>query len=203
MWRRISGGLSGGQQNATASQLIGSIRQTAQQMKSGKGKGGAVTLHDQEASEIWRVLGAFEQLPPGVRRELGDIILQLLPRPKMKAVRDPLVWTLGRLGARVPFNGNSQSVVSPDTAERWLTSILSMQLDEVPSIPLALMQMARRTDDRLTDLSASARDEAIRYLKEMGGYRSLINLIREVGQTDQETMAETFGESLPIGLRLD
>ncbi|APZ92652.1 hsp70 family protein [Fuerstiella marisgermanici] len=202
MWRRIAGGLSGGQQNATASQLLSSIRQTAQQMSSGKGKGGPIALHEKDAAEIWRVLGAFEQLPPSVRHELGDIVLQLLPRPKMQPMREALVWTLGRLGSRVPFNGNAQSTVNADTAARWLQQLLSMQLEDVQTLPLAIMQLARRTDDRFTDIPDDVREEAARYLKEMGGYHSLIKLIREAGTTDAETKGALFGEALPLGLTM-
>lgn len=201
MWRRIAGGLTGGQQNAVIAQLLGSIRQTAQQMKSGKGKGGVVNLHESDAAEIWRVLGAFEQLPPGVKREMGDIMLQFLQRPKMKAVHEPLIWALGRIGSRVPLNGNAQSTVHRETAERWVGQLMSMQLDEYQTLPLCLMQMSRRTDDRFIDLSESVRQEAADYVKQMGGYRSLVRLIREGGEADSETRDAMFGESLPMGLR--
>lgn len=202
MWRRIAGGLTGGQQNAVIAQLLGSIRQTSSQMKSGKGKGGVVNLHENDAAEIWRVLGAFEQLPPGVKREMGDIILQFLGRPKMKAVHEPMIWALGRIGSRVPLNGNAQSTVSRETAERWVGQLMSMQLDEYQSLPLCLMQLSRRTDDRFIDLSASVRDEAADYVKQMGGFRQLVRLIREGGEVDTETREAMFGETLPMGLRV-
>ncbi len=201
MWRRIAGGLTGGQQNALAAQLLSSIRQTAQQMSSGKGKGGVVVLHEKDAAEIWRVLGAFEQLPPNVRRELGDIMLQFLRRPRMQPVKEPLIWALGRIGSRVPLNGNAHSTVSRDTAERWLHQLLKMQLDDAQSLPLCIMQLARRTDDRFVDLSSEARSEAARFLKEMSGHDKLVRLINEVGDTDSETQNALFGESLPLGLR--
>ena len=197
MWRRIAGGLTGGQQNAVIAQLLGSIRQTAQQMKSGKGKGGVVNLHESDAAEIWRVLGAFEQLPPGVKREMGDIMLQFLQRPKMKAVHEPLIWALGRIGSRVPLNGNAQSTVHRETAERWVGRLMSMQLDEYQTLPLCLMQMSRRTDDRFIDLSESVRQEAADYVKQMGGYRSLVRLIREGGEADSETATRCLGNRCP------
>lgn len=200
MWRRIAGGLSGGQQNATASPLLRSIRQTAQQLQKGKGKGGAIALHEKDAAEVWRVLGAFEQLPPAVRRELGDIILQLLPRPKMQAVREALIWTVGRIGARVPFNGNAQSTVSASAAASWLQQLMAMQLDDCQPLPVCIMQLARRTHDRLTDVPAESREEAARFLKEMGGTRNLVKLITKGGETDAETQDAVFGESLPMGL---
>ena len=200
MWRRIAGGLTGGQQNATASPLLRSIRQTTQQLQKGKGKGGAIALHEKDAAEVWRVLGAFEQLPPSVRKELGDIIVQLLPRPKMRPVKEAMIWTIGRLGARVPFNGNAQSTVSASAASSWLRQLMAMQLDECRPLPVCIMQLARRTHDRLTDLSSETREEAARFLKEMGTNRNLVKLITKGGETDAETQDAVFGESLPMGL---
>lgn len=202
LWRRIAGGLTGGRQNELASQLLSSVRQTAQQMKSGRGKGGAVKLYENEAAEIWRVLGAFEQLPPNVRRELGDNIIWFLSRPRMKAVLEPMVWALGRVGARVPLNGNAQSTVRAETVERWLTDLMKLQLDEVSTLPLALMQLARRTQDRMTDISADVREETARYLKEMNAADHLIHLVEQGGAIDARTSAEVFGDSLPLGLHV-
>ena len=200
LWRRIAGGLSGGQQNALASQLISSIRQTSQQIRTGKGKGGVIALHEKDGAEVWRVLGAFEQLPPSIRRELGDIILQLVSRPKMQSVKEPMVWSLGRIGARVPLNGNAQSTVSADTAAAWLDRLLKLQLDDVRTLPLSIMELSRRTNDRFTDLPEAARAEATRFLKEMGNYDSLVTLIEQGGSVDNETQNQLFGESLPLGL---
>ncbi|GAB5443794.1 MAG: Hsp70 family protein [Fuerstiella sp.] len=202
MWRRIAGGLSGGQQNELAAQLLSSVRQTLQQMQAGRGKGGAIKLHESDAAEIWRVLGALEQLPPTVRRELGDAILWFLSRPRMKAVREPLVWAIGRIGARQPMNGNAQSTVQAETAERWLNELMRLQLDETKVLPLSLMQLARKTHDRLTDVSDSVRDETLRYLREMDASDALTHLVAEGGTTDAETAAEVFGDSLPLGLQL-
>ncbi|HAD61982.1 MAG TPA: hypothetical protein DCG12_22315 [Planctomycetaceae bacterium] len=159
-----------------------------------------MALHEKDAAEVWRVLGAFEQLPPAVRRELGDIILQLLPRPKMQAVREALIWTVGRIGARVPFNGNAQSTVSASAAASWLQQLMAMQLDDCQPLPVCIMQLARRTHDRLTDVPAESREEAARFLKEMGGTRNLVKLITKGGETDAETQDAVFGESLPMGL---
>lgn len=202
LWRRIAGGLNGGQQTAIASPVLSSARQTVQQMKTGRGKGGAINLNDEDAAEIWRVLGSFEQLPPGVRTETGDMILDLVTRPKMKPVREPMIWALGRLGARVPLGTTAAVTVAASTAERWLNQLLRLQADDVASTPLAVMQLTRRTGDRFTDVNQESRDDAIRYLKEMNADKRLISLIRDGGSTDAETQDAVFGESLPIGLRM-
>jgi molecular chaperone DnaK (HSP70) len=202
LWRRIAGGLNAGQHTAIASPVLSSVRQTVQQAKSGRGKGGAIALHDEDASEIWRALGAFEQLPPSVRTETGEMILDLVSRGRMKSVRDPMIWTLGRLGARVPMGAAAAVPVAASTAEKWLKELLQRQIDDVISTPLTVMQLTRRTGDRFTDVGQEFRDEAIRYLREMNGDARLISLIRDGGATDSETQSAVFGESLPVGLKM-
>lgn len=202
LWRRIAGGLNSGQQTAIASPVLSSVRQTVQQMKTGRGKGGAIALQNEDAAEIWRVLGAFEQLPPDVRTETGNMILELVHRPKMKPVREPMVWALGRLGARVLLAQTASVTIATTTAEDWLEQLLRLQADDLTSTPLAIMELTRRTGDRFTDVSQECRDDAIRYLREMDADPRLISLIRDGGSTDAETQSAVFGESLPVGLRM-
>ena len=203
LWRRISAGLNGGQQTSIASPILSSARQTVQQVKAGRGKGGAIALHDEDAAEIWRVLGAFEQLPPVVRTQTGDMILDLLSRPRMMPVQEPMIWALGRLGARVPMGMMAAVALSASTAERWLESLLRSQVDHISTTPLSIMQLTRRTGDRFTDVGQESRDEAIRFLREMDADSRLISLIRDGGDTDAETESAVFGESLPAGLRMN
>jgi hypothetical protein len=100
------------------------------------------------------------------------------------------------------MNGNAQSTVQAETAERWLNELMKLQLDETKVLPLSLMQLARKTHDRLTDVSDPARDETLRYLREMDASDALTHLVAEGGTTDAETAAEVFGDSLPLGLQL-
>ncbi len=202
LWRRIAGGLDAGQQTAIASPVLSSIRQTVQQAKSGRGKGAPIAVHEADAAEIWRVLGAFENLPPSSRSEIGEFILELISRPRMKAVREPMIWALGRIGSRVPMGASAAVPVAAATAEQWATELMNRQLDELPSTPLAVMQLTRRTDDRFADVGQTYRNEAIRYLREMDAPVSLVSLIRDGGSTDAETQSAVFGESLPLGLRV-
>jgi len=202
LWRRIAAGLNAGQQTAIASPILSSIRQTVHQTKTGRGKGGAIAVHEADAAEIWRVLGAFENLPPSSRSEIGEFILELVSRPRMKAVREPMIWALGRIGSRVPMGASAAVPVAAATAERWAMELMDRQLDELPSTPLAVMQLTRRTGDRFTDVGQSCRDEAIRYLREMDASAALVSLIRDGGATDSETQNAVFGESLPLGLRV-
>ena len=111
-----------------------------------------------------------------------------------------MIWALGRIGSRVPMNGNAQSTVSTNCVADWLHELFKLQLDDVKALPLSVMQMARCTDDRLTDLPQKTRDEAIKYLKEMGGHDPLIELIQQAGKADHDLRNAIFGEQLPLGL---
>ena len=69
-------------------------------------------------------------------------------------------------------------------------------------IHLAVMQMARRTNDRYRDVSEKARDAALGWLTTHDAPQHFIQLIQEAGQLDTEEQGMIFGEALPKGLRI-
>ena len=81
-----------------------------------KGKGGAASLNPTDSIEIWRLLGSMELLRVPLKVQLGDMILDLLPKRKLAKIQPSLVWTLGRLGQRVPIYGPLNTVVPRDKA---------------------------------------------------------------------------------------
>ena len=98
LWRRIAGGLAAGQQQALAEPLLGPVRSLHRQLTSGKGRSDfGFATH--ETAEIWRLLGSLELVAAATKVELGDMILDLLPKRKMEVVRPAMVWAIGRLGA--------------------------------------------------------------------------------------------------------
>ena len=163
LWRRIGGGLLAGQQQALAEPLLGPIRGLHRLVVGGKGRGGDFGFQPNETAEIWRLLGSLELLPVSLKVELGEILLDLLPKRKMETVRPAIVWAVGRLGARTPLNGPLNTVVPAEAAGHWLKRLIdSFGGDPVGS--LAVMQIARRTDDRYRDLTQKQRDAAAAYL---------------------------------------
>ena len=56
-------------------------------------------------------------------------------------------------------------------------TLMTIQLDDLQVTPLAVMQLARRTDDRFLDISESGRDDAIRCLQDMDTSLGLNSLI--------------------------
>lgn len=200
--RRISGGLTAGQQNELASPILALIRQQHKQITTGRGKAGKYAGTNHEAAEIWRMLGSLELLDRRTHVELGNIILDFLPRKKFEPIVDALVWALGRIASRVPVYGPLNSVLPASVVEPWVERLTDVANVDIPVTQLALMQMARRTNDRFRDLSDGMRNSVIKELKTADAANHLITLIQDGGQLKSEEASAVFGEALPAGLKV-
>jgi len=201
LWRRIGGGLLDGQQQALAEPLLGPIRGLHRLVVGGKGRGGDFGFQPNETAEIWRLLGSLELLPVSLKIELGEVLLDLLPKRKMETARPAIVWAVGRLGARTPLYGPLNTVVPAETAGQWLKRVID-SFGGDPVGTLAVMQIARKTDDRYRDLSQKLRDAAAAYLTRENAPSHFLTLVQSGGSLDHEEQGLIFGESLPKGLRL-
>lgn len=200
--RRIAGGLTAGQQNELASPILALIRQQHKQITTGRGKAGKYAGTTHEAAEIWRMLGSLELLDRRTHVELGNIILDFLPRKKFEPLSDALVWALGRIASRVPVYGPLNSVLPASVVEPWIERLSDNANVAIPVTQLALMQMARRTDDRFRDLSGDVRGTVVRELQRAEAADHLIALVRDGGQLESEEASAVFGEALPAGLKV-
>jgi hypothetical protein len=203
LWRRIAGGLSRGQQQALADPLLSSIRNLHNRYVSGTTRGEDTAVRPNELAEIWRLLGSLELLDVSRKIELGDILLGLLPKRKLENLQGPMIWTLGRLGQRVPVYGPLNTVVPSETVERWLDELLRHASRDPATGLLAVMQLARRTEDRYRDVSETCRRGAVAWLGDQEAPSHLVELVRSGGQLDMDEQRQIFGESLPKGLRLE
>ena len=199
LWRRIAGGLPAGPQRAMAQPIIAEIRNAHRALAKGRGPEAKAGSH--EAAELWRVLGSLELLNIADKIELGDMLLDLAPREKIAAVENAAIWALARIGARVPLYGPLNTVVSAEAAHRWIDRLLALPR-EPESLALALMQLARKTDDRYRDVSAAARENVLRWLRARSIPAHFIQLVAEGGALEESEQGLIFGESLPQGLRL-
>ena len=147
------------------------------------------------------MLGSFELLRRDIRQQMGEMILDFLPRPRFEAIRPALLWALGRIGSRVPVYGPLNVVLSASVVEAWLPRVLELDVTE-PAVQLAMMQMARRTNDRFRDLGDPSRSDVLRELDNGDAPTRFLGLVESGGELDNEEAGLVFGEALPSGLRL-
>jgi molecular chaperone DnaK (HSP70) len=195
LWRRIAGGLTKGQQLALAEPMLASIRNLHRRYTTGKAKGDDLALRPNELSETWRLVGSLELLHVPLKVETGNMLATLLPKRKLQNVQGPMLWALGRLGQRVPVYGPLNTVVPREVAQPWLEQIFRVA-NSNPAAALAIMQLARRTDDRYRDLSAEHRREAAGVLEGLDAAGHLIQLVRDGGQLDDHQARESLLHSV-------
>jgi hypothetical protein len=148
--------------------------------------------------EEWRLIASLEHLLAGTRALLGD---QLLARIR-KSPEDAIwLWSLGRLGARIPLYGPLHCVVRAEIAGEWLNGLLKLS-KFTPAAASAVMLLARRTDDRSRDIDDAIRQEAISRLVTLGIAQETVQLLSQYVPPDWAEAVRSFGESLPPGLQV-
>ena len=199
LWRRLSGGLSAGQQKAIAQPLLASIKSLAKQMSGKVVKGNAIAVKPEDSTEVWRLLGSLELLSVGEKIELANLIVELKDKKRLSNARPAMIWALGRLGQRKPFYGPLNTVVPADDAQVWVNAL--MQNSNESSI-FPIVQMCRRTGDRYHDIDEGLRANVLKWLVNAGADKSFISLVEDGGEFETQQKSQVFGESLPAGLRL-
>jgi molecular chaperone DnaK (HSP70) len=190
LWRRVAGGFNAGQQHDL-------YQKYASLLGAGKKKTGG-RPNSQVEHEGWRLLVSLEHLPPAVRESLGeDLLAKIKKRPDDKA----WLWSLGRLGARIPLYGPLNCVVAAATASRWLRFLLALPEFSVETAS-AVVQLGSVTDDRLRDIDPELRQKAIARLAEAGISEELSRPLHQYTAPSQTDAMRMFGETLPEGLRI-
>jgi molecular chaperone DnaK (HSP70) len=199
LWRRIAGGLPDGQQRALAQPPLAEIRNAHRALAKGRGLDSRSGTH--EAAELWRMLGSLELLGIPDKIELGNLLLDIVPREKVVAVQSAAVWALGRIGARDPLYGPLNTVVPAEVAAGWAERLMKLP-KEPETTPLALMQIARKTGDRYRDVGESIRAKVLAWFGVRSVPSHFAQLVAEGGQLEESEQSLIFGESLPQGLRM-
>lgn len=199
LWRRIAGGLTQGQQHTLADPLLAALRTYLR--KAGTAKGSPLGWSNQEGAEVFRLLGALENLRVATKQELGEMLLHFALRDKPAPLADAATWALGRLGSRVPTYGPMNELVPADVVEGWLTKLIEHP-SFAPKHQFAVVQMARLTGDRYRDVSREVRDAVLAKLRATGAPAHYVTLVESGGELAAEEQRLAFGESLPRGLRI-
>jgi hypothetical protein len=190
LWQRVAGGMNAGQQLELYERHKGLLGVGGKKVKG--------RINRQVEREGLLLLASLEHLPPHLRVELGE---ELLERIKEEPGNKSFTWALGRLGARVPFYGPLNCVVPPEAATRWAASLLALP-ELTAHVATAVSQLAARTDDPLRDVEPDFRQEVIQRLEAAGTGEEILEGLRTYMPRSRDAAVRIFGESLPEGLRL-
>ena len=182
--RRISGGINSREQQAL-------YRKHARRRKKGR-------VNRQIEYEEWRLLASLEHLMGTTRASLGDELVAKIRREPENAI---WLWSLGRLGARIPLYGPLHSVVAPEIASEWLNTLLDLPAFTAAT-GTAIVLIARRTDDRSRDIDDAIREQAISRLFVLGIAEETVQLLSKYVPPERPDAVRSFGESLPSGLQV-
>lgn len=193
LWRRAAGGLDESAQLRVLDAMA--YLQTAAQSRHKLPFDVAKT----GIADMVRLSASLERIPLERKIELGESILTRLKKP---AENHQGWWAVGRIGARRPFYGSAHSVVPPEVAGQWLTTILALDWKKVDPAAFAAVQIARMTGDRSRDLPDDLRHTVVRRLEALNAPRAWITMVSESVELDNADEGRVFGESLPVGLKL-
>ncbi len=195
LWRRVSGGFSAGQQLA----LFQSIQGVFKDGLANRSK--ALRSGASDLVEMIRLVGSLELLPIVEKIRIVDSLSEVIRDKKAQPLHACTWWALGRLAARVPLYGPLSGVIDAGRVELWIEKWMMLPATG-NEMYLAIMQSARRTGDRYRDISVESREEVLSWLERQQAPVHYLELVREVGKLATEEQSEIFGESLPLGLRL-
>jgi hypothetical protein len=199
LWRRIAGGFTAGQQLALFQELRGRLKQ----LLSGAGRKAAGGISTAEGVELLRLVGSLERLPLREKHALGGELLGAVRRRALADLQPALLWTLGRLGSRLPTCGPLNLVVAPDVAEQWLDQLLELPAGGgAAELWLATMLLARRTGDRYRDVSDAQRQRVLEWMEQPGVPENYRRLVAEPGGLTEQQQTLLLGEALPLGIRI-
>jgi len=192
LWRRAAGGLDAAQQLQLL-EVVGEHLMSIQHAR--RDKDPLQNSYD----DMVRLVASLERVPAAYRVEVGNWLVQRLQKTGDKP---HTWWAVGRLGARVSLYGNAENVVPPETASVWLQALLDLDWRTVDHAAFAATTLARMSGDRARDLPAPSRDTVIQRLQAMRAPTSWSAMVREVVELDEADQKRSFGEALPVGLRL-
>jgi hypothetical protein len=190
LWRRVAGGLNAGQQRELY-QKYGALLGISGKKSSGR-------LNTQVEHEGWRLLASLEHLPASWRVSMGaELLARIHKEPTDKA----WLWSLGRVGARIPLYGPLNCVAAADTASKWLAALLDLP-ELTAETASAIVQLGARTGDHLRDIDDELRQKAMARLTAAGIPEDSSLGLHQYVPPARADAVRIFGESLPEGLRL-
>jgi hypothetical protein len=187
-WRRLSGGLSAGQQE----QLAGSL---ARELMPKDGKP-PLKKGDQTALEQWRCIASMERMSPSFKLKCLQAFLNAAAK-----LEDASFWPVARFMERIPLHGTEDAMIPASKLEPQAKLLLEYLLTaKQPRLALlALAAAITHTGVRTIDLSDGFRKKSLDILKQHNAPEDWLQAL----QTDKVAnsfMTDLRGDSLPLGL---
>jgi hypothetical protein len=199
LWRRISGGFTSGQQKALYQDLWPRVRST---LLGGSG----ASLNSNVLNEYLRLIGSLEWIDIADKGFVAQQLLDALGRKKNHAIAGPVLWTLARLGSRVPVYANLQMIVGARQIGAWSERLLELenQLPEssINAISLCLTLWCRLTGDRYRDIDPNVRSRVVKWMMAKKVSEHQLEMVQRGGGFDRDDAATVLGEALPLGFSL-
>ena len=188
LWRRIAGGLNAGLQK----QFV----QDAGRLIMPK-KGAPKKMTAQERLEIFMAVANMERIEVDQKIKWGR---QLLSEIKPKKVKPQQLWSVSRFGARELLYGSTDRVVPVNEVFKWITFLITHEWKNTTPVRNAVVQMARKTGDRLRDIDEEKLKSIKAWLLNQKDGAFYATLLEKSVPMEQQEETLVFGESLPLGL---
>jgi len=191
LWRRVAGGLDRIAQETLLMDVIEDLMPSEKAV--GRNKIQKNPSYDMEV----RLVGGLERIRFQRKIDIGEHLIQRLKTPSIQTW-----WAIGRSGARIPFYGAATNVIPKEIAENWLDRALKVDWRVVETAAFAAMLLARKTGDRDRDINEALRARVAERLRSAGASPAWMQMVEEVSELGEADERQSFGESLPPGLRL-
>jgi len=191
LWRRASAGLESGKQADL-------FQRNKRGLLDKKGKAELKGV----GPELWRMLCSMEAMPPQDKKRMGEALLVHLESGGAQV--ETALWCLGRLGARMPFSGQVENLLSREKVEPWIARLLAHPEWQPQGGTQTLVECARRCGDRVLDIDDELRNQVLVFLSEHGADREdeWSRPLCQVTNRELVEQGKLIGDGLPLGLKL-
>ena len=190
LWRRVAGGLTAGLQK----QFV----QDAGRLVMPK-KGAPKKMTAQERLEIFMAVANMERIEVDQKIRWGR---QMMSDINPKKAKPQQLWSISRLGARELLYGSTDRVIPVKEALGWIRFLIGQEWKNATPVVNAVVQMARKTGDRLRDMDPETLGPVKEWLAFQKDGLSLIPLLENPRPMEKQEETIVFGESLPLGLSI-
>ena len=190
LWRRVAGGLNAGLQKQFV-QDVGKIIMPK--------KGAPRKMTAQERLEIFMAVANMERMEVDQKIKWGR---QLMDDIKPKKAKPQQLWSLSRLGARELLYGSTDRVIPVKEVLKWIRFLMAQEWKHMPPVLNAVVQMARKTGDRLRDIDEEQLSPIKEWLNSQKDGHTYLKLLEKPVPMEKQEETVIFGESLPVGLMI-